>query len=67
VERVANGTNIFRLHPGNVNSPVYRDRLEIAGITARPPGGQWMTFQVNETWGRVPASEIVTRFKKALG
>lgn len=67
VERVANGTNIFRLHPGNVNAPVYRDRLENAGVIARPPGGQWMTIQVNETWGRVPAAEIVARFKKALG
>jgi threonine aldolase len=67
VERVPSGTNIFRLHPGNVNALVYRDRLENAGIVARPPGGQWMTIQVNETWGRVPASEIVMRFKKALG
>ncbi len=67
VERVPNGTNIFRLRPGGVNSPVYRDRLEGAGITARPPGSQWMTLQVNETWARVPAAEIVARFRKALG
>lgn len=67
IERVPNGTNIFRLRPSGVNSPVYRDRLEGAGISARPPGGQWMTLQVNETWGRVSSPEIAARFRKALG
>ena len=67
VERVPNGTNIFRLHPGNVNAPVYRDRLEAAGISARIPTGDWLTLQVNETWARLPASEIAARFRKALG
>jgi len=51
----------------NVNAPVYLDRLEAAGIGARAPVGDWFTFQVNETWARVPAAEIAARFRKALG
>jgi hypothetical protein len=51
----------------NVNAPVYNMRLSQAGITARDPGSDWFQFQVNETWNRVPASEIVTRLRTALG
>lgn len=66
-QRVPNGTNIFRMRLYNVNAPVYVGRLESAGITARAPSGDWITLQVNETWARVPAAEIVARFRKALG
>jgi threonine aldolase len=67
-ERVANGTNIFRMRVSDVNAPVYQGRLEEAGISARiPTGTDWFSLQVNETWGRVPASEIARRFRKALG
>jgi threonine aldolase len=67
-ERVPNGTNIFRMHVSDVNAPVYQGRLEDAGISAHiPVGGDWFTLQVNETWARVPASEIARRFHKALG
>ncbi len=67
VERVPNGTNIFRLRVTGVNAPVYQGRLEAAGINARTPTGDWFTLQVNETWARLPASEIAARFRKALG
>ena len=66
VERVPNGTNIFRLHVDGVNAPVYQVRLEQAGVSARTPTGDWLTLQVNETWGRAPAAEIATRFRKAV-
>jgi threonine aldolase len=66
--RIPGGTNIFRMRIiYNVNAPVYLDRLEAGGIGARAPSGDWFTFQVNETWARVPADEIVARFRKALG
>jgi len=66
--RIPNGTNLFRMRLlYNVNAPVYLDRLEAAGIGARAPVGDWFTFQVNETWARVPAAEIAARFRKALG
>ena len=67
VERVPNGTNVFRLRVTGVNAPVYQGRLEAAGINARTPTGDWFTLQVNETWARLPASEIPARFRKALG
>ena len=67
-ERVPNGTNVFRIHVSDVNAPVYQGRLEDAGISARiPVGTDWFTMQVNETWARVPASEIARRLRKALG
>src|SRR5258708_1099352 len=67
VQRYSNGTNIFRLHVNNVNGGVYHVRLDAAGISARTPDGDWFQLQVNETWARVPAAEIVARFRKAIG
>lgn len=67
VQRVPNGTNIFRLKVFGVNGPVYQGRLEAAGISARTPvGSEWLVLQVNETWNRMPAAEIVARFRTAL-
>ncbi len=66
LERIPNGTNIFRMRVHNVNAPVYLGRLEAAGISARRPTGDWLTLQVNETWARVPAAEIVARFRNAV-
>ena len=68
VERVPNGTNIFRLRVEDVNAQVYQGRLEEAGISARTPvSNDWFNLQVNETWARVPADEIARRFHTALG
>ena len=67
VRRVPNGTNIFDVRLTGVNLPVYHGRLESAGITAKAPAtGDWLTLQVNETWGRATASEIAGRFRRAL-
>jgi threonine aldolase len=68
LERIPNGTNIFRMRLTGVNGPVYQQRLDAEGIGAATPAeGSWFTLQVNETWARVPAAEIVGRFRKALG
>ena len=67
IERIANGTNIFRLRVSGVNAPVYKLRLADKGIVAGDPAGEWFALQVNETWGRVPAEEITRRFVAALG
>jgi threonine aldolase len=67
IERIANGTNIFRLRVHSVNAPVYQLRLEEAGISAPGPERDWFAMRVNATWTRVSAEEIVTRFRKALG
>jgi threonine aldolase len=68
VGRIANGTNRFRLRTTGVNAPVYRLRLEQAGIVvAHPVDAVWIDMRVNETWTRVSAEEIVARMRKALG
>lgn len=67
LERVANGTNIFRMRVFGVNAPVYQERLEAAGISALAPTLEWFAIQVNETWTRATAEEITARFRKALG
>ena len=67
IQRVPGGTNIFRMRPTSVNPPVYQLRLDTAGVTARAPAGDWLGMQVNETWARVPAEEIVRRLRTALG
>ena len=66
IERIANGTNIFRLRVFGVNAPVYQNRLDIAGISTSNPVGDWFNIQVNETWNRMPASDIAGRFRQAL-
>jgi len=66
-EAIPNGTNIFRLRLNGVNAPIYQNRLDDAGITARTPDGPWFLMQVNETWTRIPAQEIIARFRRALG
>jgi threonine aldolase len=67
IERIANGTNIFKLRVFNVNAPVYKMRLFDAGVTAGEPLNEWFTLQVNETWARASAAEITRRFVVALG
>lgn len=67
IERIANGTNIFRLRVFGVNAPVYQMRLTDAGVSAANPAGDWFAMQVNETWGRASAQEIIHRFVVALG
>ena len=66
LERIPNGTNIFRLRVFGVNAPVYQHRLDNAGISASNPAGDWFHIQVNETWTRRPAMEIAERFRGAL-
>ena len=67
IEPIPNGTNVFRLRVNGVNAPIYQGRLEDAGVTARTPDGPWFLMQVNETWTRLPAPEIIARFRRALG
>ncbi|MBI3209219.1 MAG: DegT/DnrJ/EryC1/StrS family aminotransferase [Candidatus Solibacter usitatus] len=67
VRRIENGTNIAMMRVRGVNAPVYRQRLELAGITIGAPENEWFRVQVNETWNRRQAEEITARFRKALG
>jgi threonine aldolase len=67
IERVPNGTNIFRLRVNGVNAPIYQTRLQLAGIEAEIPTGTSVELRVNETWARVPVAELIARFRTALG
>lgn len=67
IERIPNGTNVFRFRTPHINGPTYRGRLEAAGISVPPDISGGFLLQVNETWGRVPADEIISRFRRALG
>jgi threonine aldolase len=67
IERIANGTNIFRMRVQGAKPTEYRQRLESAGINTLAPADEWFTIQVNETWARVPAQTITARFRQALG
>ncbi|HBY58421.1 MAG TPA: amino acid lyase [Solibacterales bacterium] len=67
IERVAQGTNLFRLRTPGVNAPNFQSRLETAGLSTRlNPGDRTFVIQVNETWNRVPAGEIVNRFRRGF-
>lgn len=66
LERIPNGTNIFRLRVFGVNAPVYQNRLDNAGISTSNPTGDWFHIQVNETWTRLPPAEIAERFRRGL-
>lgn len=67
VERIPDATNIFRLRTPGANAPAFQTRLEAAGISARPPATETQVLQVNETWNRLSAAEIIERFRRALG
>jgi threonine aldolase len=67
VERIPQGTNIFRMKTPGANAAAYQNRLEQAGITLRVPADQTYTVQVNETWLRATPEEIVRRFRSGLG
>jgi threonine aldolase len=66
ITAVPNGTNVFRFQVYGVNPPVFRERLELAGVTAGPPAGLF-SMTVNPTWTRVSPAEIVARFRQAMG
>ena len=59
VERVLNGTNIFRLKAAVTEGDVRR--MAAAGVMLRPGGG----LQVNETWARQGVEELVKAFESS--
>ncbi|MEO8026571.1 MAG: beta-eliminating lyase-related protein [Bryobacteraceae bacterium] len=61
VTRVANGTNIFELHAKGVDADALRKRAHAAGLVLGIPKDGRFSVQVNETWGRVSAEEILAR------
>ena len=68
-QRVANGTNIFRLPLTGVDVPRLRTTLAARGIdvAAPPDGAATITLQVNESWARRSGQELATEFLRAMG
>ena len=68
VERMAGGTNLFRLWVSGADPEGFRTHLreqqvDLGGV--RPDGG--FMIGVNETWNRTGPDELADRFRSALG
>ena len=68
-QRVANGTNIFRVPVVGIDTARVRTTLAARGIeiAAAPAGASLITLQVNESWARRSGPELATEFLRALG
>jgi threonine aldolase len=70
IERVPNGSNVFRLIVAEPRADTLRERLlaqevMLPGYT-RTPGGAMFVLQVNETWSRTTGRELAQKFQNAL-
>ena len=67
VERINNGTNLFRLRVTGTDPLRFRAKLDRAGVSVGRPSatGQFL-IAVNETWNRRPADELAAIFVEAL-
>jgi threonine aldolase len=61
VTRVPNGTNIFFLRVKGVDAQALQRRALGAGFILPAPNNDRFTVQVNETWARATAPEILAR------
>ena len=70
IERVPNGTNIFRLIVAEAIAEKLRARLAADQVMlprpARERGGMVFWLQVNESWNRTTAPQLTQQFKSAL-
>jgi threonine aldolase len=61
VTRVPNGTNIFFLRVKGINAQSFQRRAADAGLILSVPHNDQFNVQVNETWTRATAQEILAR------
>ena len=66
VERIPDGTNIFKLHVTAADLGAYRERLAAAGVRLPGPQPWGFALNVNETLARRPVEEIAGAFVDAL-
>ena len=69
VERVQNGSNIFKLHLAGVDLAGCRTALAERDVQLPGPAAAWSGFalKVNETLARRPVEETIQAFQEALG
>jgi threonine aldolase len=66
VERVPNGTSLFRLTPRVADAGAFRQRLAAKGITIPPPDSGAFWLKVNETLNGASAAGLTEAFRSAL-
>jgi threonine aldolase len=68
VERIANGSNVFKLHVEVADLERVRERLARRNVLIPAPAGQFRGFvlKVNETLARRPADETAGAFAEAV-
>lgn len=70
IERVLNGSNIFRLIVSGQPPDALRDRLRSASIVLSAPAagldGAVFILQVNESWNRTTGARLAEEFRRAL-
>ena len=68
IERIPYGTNLARVTFKGVNVADVAKKLGERGIAMSGPAGPGtITMGVNETWNRMPASDLIRVFEQALG
>jgi hypothetical protein len=67
VERVPNGTSLFRLTPRVPDAAAFRQRLGAKGISIPPPEAGAFWLKVNETLKGASAAALADAFRSALG
>lgn len=66
VERVPNGTSLFRLTPRVPDAAAFRQRLAAKGVTIGPPDAGAFWLKVNETLRGASAAGLAETFRSAL-
>src|SRR5262245_30909400 len=66
VERIPNGTNVFKLRVEKVDAKLYRENLKSKGILVRAPEESSFTLFVNESLNLISASELANIFIQTL-
>ncbi len=70
VERVQNGTNIFKLVVPEPKAEAFSERLRAQQIVlakpARTPEGSVFNLYVNETWNRTTGARLAEQFRRTL-
>jgi threonine aldolase len=66
IERVAPGTNLFRLRVGGTDPAAFQRRLASAGVLLSAPQQNTFLVGVNETLNRTTAVELTDAFVRAL-
>jgi threonine aldolase len=66
VERIASGTNLFRLRLRGTDPAAFQKRLAARGVLLTAPQGDAFLIGVNETLNRTTAAELTDAFARAL-